>query len=181
MNNKEKDDLKHFVDSYRPHFDENSAPADLWGDIEKKLNQKEQRKTISLTFRYSFRIAASIALIISGLLAYGLFQYQKETDHFAEKYPEIHEMESFYQVQLDRQMQVVKAANISTTLAENNLDELEKVYKELKNDLKDNADNQRVLEAMIQNYRLRLLVLQELLERVKNVPTSNAQNNETSI
>ena len=36
------------------------------------------------------------------------------------------------------------------------LSELDKIYRELKEDLKDNADNEEVVAAMIQNYRLKL-------------------------
>ncbi len=43
------------------------------------------------------------------------------------------------------------------------LSELDKVFEELKNDLKENGDNQEVIEAMIQNYRIKLQILNEML------------------
>ena len=53
------------------------------------------------------------------------------------------------------------------------LEELEKVFRELKNDLKDNSDNEEVIEAMIQNYRVKLQVLKEILHQLEK---SNNEN-----
>ena len=47
---------------------------------------------------------------------------------------------------------------------ESDLFELEKMYKELENDLEDNLYNREVIEAMIQNNRQRL----EMVDRVLN-------------
>jgi len=53
--------------------------------------------------------------------------------------------------------------------------DLDRVYDELKKDLKDNAANQEVIEAMIQNYRLKLDILEEMLMAIKQ---SNEPQNE---
>ena len=47
---------------------------------------------------------------------------------------------------------------------ENDLNELDKMYRDLENDLQDNLYNKEVIEAMIQNNRLRL----EMVDRVLN-------------
>jgi uncharacterized protein YqiB (DUF1249 family) len=54
--------------------------------------------------------------------------------------------------------------------------DLDKVYAELKEDLKDNAHNEEVIEAMIQNYRLKLDILEEMLYQLKE--SQESQNNE---
>ena len=57
--------------------------------------------------------------------------------------------------------------------------ELDNIFKELKHDLKDNAANEEVLQAMIQNYRIKLEILTEILEQLnksknkKNKPYDN--------
>ena len=55
--------------------------------------------------------------------------------------------------------------------------DLDRAYNELKEDLKDNADNEEVIEAMIQNYRIKLDILEEMLRRLKH---SNESQNEES-
>ncbi|MFA6923344.1 MAG: hypothetical protein WC223_03730 [Bacteroidales bacterium] len=52
---------------------------------------------------------------------------------------------------------------------------LDKNLKELRKDLKDNVNNEEIIEAMIQNYRIKLDVLENILEQLKN---KNKQKNE---
>ena len=47
------------------------------------------------------------------------------------------------------------------------MEELDEVYDELKEDLKDNASNPEVIEAMILNYKVKLEILEDLLEQLK--------------
>lgn len=51
--------------------------------------------------------------------------------------------------------------------------ELDKVFKDLKEDLKDNADNEEVVFAMIQNYRIKLEILEEILMQLRSVEENN--------
>jgi len=179
----EPDDLKAYVNAHRSAFEVGGAPPDLWDDIEKRLEGKEQRRTVRMTFRYSLRAAASLTLLIVGLMGYGLYRFQQNPDPIASRYPEVQEMEHFYESQVQAQMQLVKQREVPAEVAEASLEELEKAYLDLKADLKDDADNQRVLEAMIQNYRLRLHVLNELLQRSKEAdfPKNEPNHNETQL
>ena len=45
--------------------------------------------------------------------------------------------------------------------------ELDTVYRSLNNDLKENIDNREVLEAMILNYRMRLEILQSIMQQLQ--------------
>ncbi len=51
--------------------------------------------------------------------------------------------------------------------------DLDKVFQELKNDLNDNADNEEVIVAMIQNYRLKLEILKDILHQLKSTDDKN--------
>ena len=50
---------------------------------------------------------------------------------------------------------------------ENDLNELENMYQVLKVDLKDNISNKVVIEAMIENNRYRLKLVDDVLEQIK--------------
>ena len=60
-------------------------------------------------------------------------------------------------------------ANCPALAEELNYDmtELDSVYTDLKKDLKDNMANQEVVEAIIENYRLKIRILEELLSEIK--------------
>ena len=47
------------------------------------------------------------------------------------------------------------------------LDELDRAFAELKNDLKDNADNEEVVIAMMENYQLKLKILDRILKELR--------------
>ena len=46
---------------------------------------------------------------------------------------------------------------------DSDLFELDSVYKSLRKDLNDNVANQEVIEAMIENYRIRIDILEEMM------------------
>jgi len=58
----------------------------------------------------------------------------------------------------------------------NDLLELDNIYEVLKADLVDNIANDEVVEAMIQNYRLKLKILEDIQSFLKE--TSKTQENE---
>ena len=53
--------------------------------------------------------------------------------------------------------------------------ELDKIYKGLKNDLKDNVSNEEVIEAMIQNFRLKLQLLEEIQRQLQSQKSNRKQ------
>ena len=58
------------------------------------------------------------------------------------------------------------------------LTELDSIYSSLREDLKDDVANEEVIEAMVQNYRLRVEILEEMLLFL-NEQNSNTQPNTT--
>ena len=63
-------------------------------------------------------------------------------------------------------------------MTDTDMEELDEVYVELKEDLKDNASNPEVIEAMILNYRVKLEILEDLLNQLKQ---KENQNDETDV
>lgn len=54
--------------------------------------------------------------------------------------------------------------------------QLDTVYRSLRNDLKDNIDNSEVLEAMILNYRMRLEILESIMQQLETTADCNGKN-----
>jgi 3-hydroxyacyl-CoA dehydrogenase len=46
------------------------------------------------------------------------------------------------------------------------MSELDSMYYDLKSDLKDNMANQEVIEAIIENYRLKITILEDILTEI---------------
>lgn len=160
--------LEDFMRDHRDEFDSKLPSPDLWGKIESKLEKKKTRK-ISI-WKVSASIAAVMVLAIIG--SFILNSQQNELNSYANisdpELLELLETEDYYSKKVSSQMnEIHKCYDIYPELKydiESDLNELDNMYKELKNDLNDNFYNREVIEAMIQNNRLRL----EMVDRVLN-------------
>jgi hypothetical protein len=168
-----KDNLEKFISENRDAFDLYDPNPDLWKKIEKNMN----RKTIA--FKKILWRAAAVAMIFGASLIFHRYIDMLNTAKTAKvEIPELQEAEIYYSSLLNS-----KLSEIKPMLEEHpgldkeimsDLSELDSVYSDLKEDLKDNVANQEVIQAMIQNYRLRLSILEDILNEL------NKDNNDES-
>ena len=167
-----EDHLESFVRNNRDEFDYLSPSPEVWDKISKKLEQP--KKTV--WFRSAgFRAAAIIvvALVSSALVikTTGLLTNPARTAITID--PEIRELmeaEAFYAREVSGKLEEIrKCYEMVPELkmeVEGDLIELETMYNELKNDLKENMANRNVIEAMIENNRYRLRVVDDVLAQI---------------
>ncbi|MBN1950508.1 MAG: hypothetical protein JW801_04850 [Bacteroidales bacterium] len=180
-----KDRLEEFVRSHQEEFDVFEPSEELWGKIQHVLKPRQQ-----IRWTYYLSRVAVVAVIIGGtLIAQRMFTEQREKPakpRVAEveiDIPELREAEVYYTGMLNEKLEEVKpylAGNpdLQDEL-EMDLSELDSIYVSLKNDLKDDIANQEVLEAMIQNYRLRISLLEDMLEYL--APEEDELNSNTGL
>ena len=101
----------------------------------------------------------------------------------SELYLEILETEQYYSQIVSDRYKELKPFLVSNPGAEEmlstDMEELDEVYEELKEDLKDNASNPEVIEAMILNYRVKLEILEDLLIQLKEKENQDYEKNES--
>jgi chromosome segregation ATPase len=106
----------------------------------------------------------------------------KQMDEIYENIPVLVEARAYYSSQIKTMEQEVYKLTGSDSPIRNDIqaefEELDKVFDELKADLNDNAANQEVVEAMIQNYRLKLQILEEILYQLNNAGKNNDKDEE---
>lgn len=162
--------LEDFIRDNKDDFDSKLPSVELWDKIESQLSEKESGR-----FRI-WKLTASIAAVLVIALA-GAFFLNKESvneKRFANiSDPEMKnllETEAFYSEKVSSKIsEIEKCYKIYPELKtdiENDLNELDNMYKELENDLKDNFYNKEVIEAMIQNNRLRLEMVDRVLDQI---------------
>ena len=162
--------LEDFVKGRKGEFDSKLPSSDLWGEIESQLDENSK---IKLSF---WKIAASLAAVL--LLGFLTTSVIKKHDIRHSGYGNISdpelvsllETETFYARKVSLSMdEINKCYHIYPELKsdlESDLDELDGMYKELKKDLKDNIYNREVIEAMIQNNRIRLKMVDRVLNQI---------------
>jgi len=166
----ENDNWKSRIQKDREAFD-SRKPKDLWPSIEAELKTAKQPKYIELYKVY--RIAAIVVVAI-GVGFFLLFNTVNErsdlhaSDHNSESdkklYPiELIEIENFYASEIDEKLKKVQTLT-DDDLALEEIQLLKDEFDLLKLEMGDQINDEKVIEAMIQNYRLRLELLQEILQ-----------------
>ena len=163
------DKLEKFVKQQREAFDLHEPDPSIWLKINPANAPVRERKPMRW-----LRVAATIAVIFGGFTAGMYFLTQNNANeklYKSEMYREIQETEVYYNQLVSQrfiELQPFLADQPGAMdLLSSDMEELDEAYSELKNDLKDNVSNPDVIEAMILNYRIKLEILEDLLNQLK--------------
>lgn len=162
--------LEEFMRDNKDDFDSKLPSPELWDKIESRLDKKDSGR-----FKI-WKLAAAVAAVFIFAMLGTIFLRQETGD--SERFANINdpemknllETEAFYSEKVSSKInEIEKCYKIYPDLKvdiENDLNELDNMYKELENDLKDNFYNKEVIEAMIQNNRLRLEMVDRVLDQI---------------
>jgi hypothetical protein len=168
------DKLEEHIRKNRKDLDRYTPPKNMWRSIRNEL------KTGKLSVRRWLSIAAMIIVILGTAVV--LFNpgfkwfpaANKQKMHDAELIlltPQLKETEIYYNNLVNSLYKEVtplltKNPDIKTELNAD-LSQLDSICSDLKKDLKDNISNKEVVEALIQNYRIKTRILEEMLVILK--------------
>ncbi|MFA9390020.1 MAG: hypothetical protein ACERKD_09450 [Prolixibacteraceae bacterium] len=163
--------LEDFIRNHQDDFDSKLPSFDMWDKIESKL-EKEKKHVHRINFwKFSSAAAAVLVLaIISTFLLNTTMSHKKYANVSDPALKELLETEAYYSEKVSYQMKEIdKCYLVHPELKndiENDLNELDNMYEELENDLNDDFYNREVIEAMIQNNRLRLEMVDRVLKQI---------------
>ena len=169
-----EDKLEKFIREHRADFDLREPDPKLWTKIEKNIRPKR-----SISWRIVASRAAAVLLIF--IASYAMHDFldkgnmkltiKKQPAREELLIPELQEAEMYYSGIINEKLKAAEPifTNCPTIEKELKTDmaQLDSIYNDLKKDLKDNIANQEVIEAIIENYRLRIALLEELLNDIK--------------
>ena len=168
------DRLESFVNENRHEFDHLEPSDKMWEAISNRLIEPQKQKVRKFSW---MKVAAALVavLVIGSTIVYqNQLSDQKQTAKAAQVDPEVQELieaEAFYAQEVSGKMaEIEKCYKVDPMLKseiEGDLTELETMYISLKNDLKENISNKEVIEAMIENNRNRMKLVDEVLEQIK--------------
>jgi hypothetical protein len=165
------DELEKHILNGRDEMDLHDPSPNLWKRIEKGLPQRQRRPA-----RYLLRAAAVLIIAVAGMTA--VYVITKTTERIND--PDIKAVkETYYYYDgriktLYQEAQPLLTANpeISLELTEG-MSELDSLSAQIIEDLKDNIANREVVEALIQNYRLRIELLEDMLRLMQEKEAEN--------
>ncbi|MEN8158283.1 MAG: hypothetical protein ABFS10_15125 [Bacteroidota bacterium] len=186
------DKLEDFVKQHKEAFDLHEPDPSIWlkinpanvpleGSTGERAPVKRKRRPMGW-----LRVAAAVAIIFAGssagiwFLAGGL----NEADQYSDAvFQEMAETELYYTRMVTQRYDELRPYLATDPVASEmltlDMEELDEVYDVLKEDLKDNASNPEVIEAMILNYRVKLEILEDLLNQLKEKENQDYENNES--
>jgi hypothetical protein len=167
------DKLEEHIRKNREYFDRYNPPAGIWRRIKVQLNNK----------RLSLNQWWSIAAIVVVILGTALVLYKPVLrltltnnstgmdDRQITDNPQLKETEIYYKnlvnslyreatPLLTGYPEIEKELNID-------ISQIDSICSEIKKDLKDNIANEEVVEALIQNYRIKIRLLEDMLVLLK--------------
>ena len=152
------DKLEKYILEHRNELDLYAPDEKIWENIQGKSRVRylSRRRVIS--------VAATIAVLLGTTM--GIMWFGK-TGITQNNPPALLESEIYYSRQLESlineaQPYFTSNPSVGTDLM-NEISSLDSIYLEIKKDLKDNISNEEVIEALINNYRVRILILEEML------------------
>ena len=164
------DRLEDFIKENREAFDQFEPSEKVWENISK---QKGKSRKISMA-NYFLRVAAvvTIAVVFTVLITKtSLFNSEEATAQSED--PELRELieaEAFYATQVNEKMDEIRKCYDTfpeiKEEVETDLTELQEMYDVLKIDLNDNISKKAVIEAMIENNRYRLKMVDDVLDQI---------------
>jgi flagellar basal body-associated protein FliL len=165
------DRLEKFVNENRHEFDRMEPSDRMWEAISGQLDElpKHRRKFAWMKIAAVLILALAIPTIIYQVN----FSEQKQSAKAVQADPEVQELieaEAFYAQEVSGKLaEIQNCYKVHPELKseiESDLNELEGMYLSLKSDLKENISNKEVIEAMIENNRNRMKLVDDVLEQI---------------
>ena len=174
-----KDKLERFISDNRSAFDDAEPNPLMWLDIDKKLGSTRQPIQIRRLVRV-MAVAASFVIVLAAGMLIGLNLNQDAPDDWLTdnpEYTELKEAEHYFQKQVDYRMNQIADPVVQEDVKQD-LNQLDVVYNEMKSELlsSPNKDNSAIIQAMIDNYRIRIDMLETILEKINQKPENHENN-----
>lgn len=166
-----QDRLESFVSENRHEFDRLEPSDKTWEAISKRLEEQASKPRTFVWLKVAAVVA--VALLSATLVYQQRFSERRQEVKALQADPELRELieaEAYYSHEVnDKMSEIQKCYKIHPELkaeVESDLNELEKMYLSLKSDLRENISNKEVIEAMIENNRVRLKLVDDVLEQI---------------
>lgn len=169
------DKLEKFIKEHRQDFDIHEPSSAIWNRI--AIRNRRIRTFPS----WLWQAAAAIAIFAAAWYLNEFFDRHNDQGisrsedinmlYETAPFQALAEAEAFYTTKINSAREEISGMTgiEKSVMDDMNTDilELDRIFEELKNDLKDDTDNEEVVAAMIQNYRIKLEILEELLTQLK--------------
>jgi hypothetical protein len=176
------DKLEEYIRKNRENLDKYNPPSGTWKKIRRDLREEKTRINRFISVAAMFVVILGTALVMFRL-GKGLSENQNGNSSktgLSTDNSHLRETEIYYNNlvnSLYREATPLLTGNPEIRKELNNdISQLDSICYEIKRDLKDNIANQEVVEALIQNYRIKIRLLEDMLVILKENENNSEKN-----
>jgi hypothetical protein len=183
-----KDKLEQYISEHGDEFDDLEVPINLWEKVESSIPTIEPKSKINF-WKYAWRVAAAVFIFTSAWYLNDMLDSRTVTKPVAQTtnsnaenplLNNLSDAEAYYTSQINsRQAELVQYTKDHPEIIEDlkrEFLEFDKKNKELKKDLAESNADEKVVEAIIQSYRIKLEILEQILDEISKSKTSQTQH-----
>lgn len=175
------DNLEKFIRENRNEFDSQIPPRRVWDTVHKQIRIDEDRRTggkvVQLKVSFLWKAAATVLFLLS---AGFLWLNNLNSDQASQEYAlsqELDEIEQYYSLDFNNRIAQFTSNEAYQNVAPD-LEQIDQVIAELKLELKSVPEDRKeqVVHGIIQNYRIKIQILEKVLERQDSENLINQKN-----
>ena len=181
-----EDKLKSFVSQQRESFDDASPKDFIWDEIDKNISKSERANSTRTNLFKMVGVAASVLFIFT--IGYQLRMSRTVEPETVQKMEaitalsnEVSELKTYYEPQVENKLVTLQRFSekypdiLEDVIAD--LKELDEDFKSLESEYEQPVSKHQVIEAMVENYQLKLHMLEEIIEMTHEL---NQEENEAT-
>ncbi|UYQ94272.1 hypothetical protein MKQ68_04095 [Chitinophaga horti] len=159
--------MEDFIRDNRSAFEEEGPSPLLWEKLEKQLSVKRKVGIVRALGRHWLKVAAACLILINSVFLMQFLQYKSQQQQHV-MIPEIDEAGVYYTNQIEQRLELINAypapeLGLDSTVR-NELQLKNDTYLMLEKELQANPGNERIRAAMIRYYKMKLELLDKILE-----------------
>jgi len=172
-------DLEQYIREQRSKLD-SDRPRE--GHEDRFLRKLDQRPGRRVNFRHAMQIAASVAIILASALV--IFQQNRGGNRTAEnEIPESFlEADQYYTTQVSQRYHQIKEFNFNNpeekAVLLDELKDLDTYHQQLMDDLEANPSDDRVINALIRHYQMKLDIMDQIIYQLNQLKTETENQHE---
>jgi len=171
--------LERYMKEHRLLFD---SDAPVKGHEERFLQKLQRKPAGGVKFRHALQVAASVAVILAS--AFVLIRQNRSGDRTAETgIPQaVQEADIYFTSEVDARYDRIREFSFENseekTLLLDELKELDAHHQQLISDMKANPDDERIINALIRHYQIKLEVMDQIIEQLNQIKSETFENHE---
>lgn len=164
------DKLEKYINDNREEFDDRSAPSYMYDNIQSQVSGTPKKNRNTPIWLMS-KVAAAFAVVLAAGVVIGFYLNDRGGDRYMEDkvFRDYIDVEKQYVKDINYKMNALKAHDLDPQI-DADIMQLDEVYAELKKELHkgNNVNNDKIIEALIMNYEVKVDMLEKVLSKVKS-------------